>query len=93
MGRDPTVHDVAVVRLYLWFDDFHIDDFTPQTDDFPHQTAGDSTDVLEFIPSDLPDIGEADVIPATDVTADDATPTVLEPEVRDTFASSEPILT
>lgn len=72
MGRDSTVHDVAVVRLYLWFDDFHIDDFTPQTDDFPHQTAGDSTDVLEFIPSDLPDIDEADVIPATDVTADDA---------------------
>ena len=55
MGRDSTVHDVAVVRLYLWFDDFHIDDFTQQTDDFPHQTVGDSTDVLEFIPSDLPD--------------------------------------
>jgi len=66
MGRDPTVHDVAVVRLYLWFDDFHTDDFTPQTDDFPNQMAGNSTEVLEFIPSDLPDIDEADV------AADDA---------------------
>ena len=71
MGSSEAIQ-VDIAGFYLRLDDVHVDDLTPEGDDFAHEAPGDGADDVEFVPTDLAYIHHPNLITAADGAADDA---------------------